>query len=285
MTDTLQQYDTIEELDGALIQHGPANERVYLMKLGAADPAATLERIETLAQEKGYSKLFVKVPSSARQFFDDNGFRLEARIPGFYQGHEDGCFFGRYFDEARAVEGEPILTAQVLAAAREKAEDPLAEGLDPRFELFEATPDDAEEVAKVYRSVFETYPFPIHQPDYIRQTMADNIVYFGIRCEGRIIAMASSEMDEAGGNVEMTDFATLPEWRGHGLAVHLLRHMEQAMRERGIHTAYTIARAYSHGMNITFARMGYRFAGTLTNNTHICGRLESMNVWYRSLAA
>jgi hypothetical protein len=44
---------------------------------------------------------------------------------------------------------------------------------------------------------------------------------------------------------------------------------------------YTIARAASHGMNTTFARQGYRFAGTLVNNTHIAGGIESMNVWYR----
>jgi hypothetical protein len=36
-------------------------------------------------------------------------------------------------------------------------------------------------------------------------------------------------------------------------------------------------------MNITFARAGYRYAGTLVNNTQICGQLESMNVWYKPL--
>jgi hypothetical protein len=29
--------------------------------------------------------------------------------------------------------------------------------------------------------------------------------------------------------------------------------------------------------------MGYLFAGTLTNNTNISGKIESMNVWYKSL--
>jgi len=36
-------------------------------------------------------------------------------------------------------------------------------------------------------------------------------------------------------------------------------------------------------MNITFSRMGYRYSGTLLNNTNISGRLESMNVWYKFL--
>jgi hypothetical protein len=45
---------------------------------------------------------------------------------------------------------------------------------------------------------------------------------------------------------------------------------------------YTIARAISVGMNITFARCGYDFGGTLVNNTQIAGRIESMNVWYKN---
>ena len=46
-------------------------------------------------------------------------------------------------------------------------------------------------------------------------------------------------------------------------------------------TWYTIARALSAGMNITFAKAGYRYAGTLVNNTDISGTIESMNVWWR----
>ena len=59
--------------------------------------------------------------------------------------------------------------------------------------------------------------------------------------------------------------------------------MDHAARERGHRVAYTIARALSFGMNITFARRGYLFAGTLVNNTNISGRIESMNVWYKRL--
>jgi hypothetical protein len=36
-------------------------------------------------------------------------------------------------------------------------------------------------------------------------------------------------------------------------------------------------------MNITFGRRGYRYAGTLVNNTWIGGAIESMNVWYKIL--
>jgi len=81
----------------------------------------------------------------------------------------------------------------------------------------------------------------------------------------------------------MTDFATLPSHRGRGIATHLLGVMDTHAREAGVRVAYTIARACSFGMNITFGRRGYRYAGTLVNNTQIAGSIESMNVWYKLL--
>ena len=52
---------------------------------------------------------------------------------------------------------------------------------------------------------------------------------------------------------------------------------------KGFSTTYTIARSLSLGMNLTFAKGGYSFAGTLVNNTQISGQIESMNVWYKHL--
>ena len=57
------------------------------------------------------------------------------------------------------------------------------------------------------------------------------------------------------------------------------------MKDKDIITAYTIARAISFGMNITFAKNGYKYSGTLKNNTNISGKLESMNVWYKYLGS
>jgi putative beta-lysine N-acetyltransferase len=138
-------------------------------------------------------------------------------------------------------------------------------------------------MAEVYREVFQSYPFPIDEPEYLLETMRTHVVYFGAWEDGKLIALSSAETDEPNLNVEMTDFATLPSCRGRGLASYLLDLMAPAMKDRGIRTAYTIARAYSYGMNITFARLGYEFGGVLINNTQIGGQFESMNVWYKPL--
>ena len=75
----------------------------------------------------------------------------------------------------------------------------------------------------------------------------------------------------------------LPSRRKRGMATQLLGVMDAHAREAGLRVAYTIARACSYGMNITFGRRGYRYAGTLVNNTQIAGAIESMNVWYKLL--
>ncbi|MFP4419392.1 MAG: putative beta-lysine N-acetyltransferase [Desulfococcaceae bacterium] len=144
-------------------------------------------------------------------------------------------------------------------------------------------PADTTKMAALYRAVFPSYPFPILDPDYLRSCMENHVLYVGAEWDGTLAAISAAEMDPSDRNVEMTDFATLPEFRRHGLARRLLARMEKEVRNFGIRTAYTIARAGSPGMNLAFAQSGYAFAGTLVNNTHIAGRIESMNVWYKRL--
>jgi len=253
------------------------------MKLAREDSPGLIDEVVKLAKEKGYGKVFAKAPAFAREAFLERGFAQEAHVPGFYNGKEDAFFWGKYLDPDRATDDREWTIEEVLAASRAKQGQGDHPSLDPRYSWRVAGPEDAPGMVEVYKVVFETYPFPIHDPEYLRKTMQSNIVYF-VALEGdRIVAVSSSEMDEKGSNVEMTDFATLPECRGSGVAVYLLYEMEKAMRDRGIQTAYTIARALSFGMNITFAKLGYEFGGTLTNSTNICGSLESMNVWYKPL--
>jgi putative beta-lysine N-acetyltransferase len=133
--------------------------------------------------------------------------------------------------------------------------------------------------------VFESYPFPVDDPDHLRKEQEHGTRFFTVWEEGDLVAASSMEPGGASGVVEMTDFATLPAHRGKGLATHLLSLMDRAAAKAGKRVAYTIARAASFGMNITFARRKYTFGGTLVNNTQISGAIESMNVWYKPLGS
>ncbi|TFG61282.1 MAG: putative beta-lysine N-acetyltransferase [Deltaproteobacteria bacterium] len=276
--------DTLEKLAcGSLIQHGPASDRIYLMKAAPDFPAHLPDDLIALARARGYSKIFAKVAEPQAAVFLAKGFETEANVPGFYSGRDTALFMGFYLNPTRRQEAERTRIEDILQIAL--AKNPLVNlsPLDPRFVVQDCEPVDVTAMARIYREVFPSYPFPIHDPDYLLKTMQSHIAYFGVKADDEWVAISSAEMDVSASNVEMTDFATPPRWRGNHLAQHLLARMELEMKARQIQTAYTIARAMSAGMNVTFRKAGYALGGRLKNNTQISGRIESMNIWYRSL--
>lgn len=273
--------DAIIKISGSIIQHGKHNNRIYLMKLDPCDSPWIIDTLDTLATQNGYTKIFAKIPAYDAEPFFNSQYTVEARIPGGYRGAEL-LFLAKYFDDDRKRASVDQLQEMKPAIGKGgKVSGVLS--LDGRFQLQKPTADDAARMAELYGKVFASYPFPIHEPEYLLETISQNTVYFGIWEQTRLVALSSAEMDMDAGLVEMTDFAVLPEYRGNGLALFLLRQMEDEMIIRGITTAYTIARSKSTGMNLTFSKAGYEYTGTLINNTNICGSLENMNVWYKKI--
>ncbi len=273
--------DILETIGRSLIQHGPNSSRVYLMKLDPADTPVIHDEMEKRVREHGYGKIFAKIPETALNEFRERGYREEARIPGYYRGHTDGVFMCRYYDENRATDEKENQAAAVLQTALQQEPAPPPEIAPGIARILRQT--DIPALARLYRKTFATYPFPITEAAYLERTMQEHVVYFGVFEKDRLIAASSAETDSDALAVEMTDFATEPDSRGRGLARGLLALMDARMQQRGMRTAYTIARALSHGINITFKKGGYTYGGTLKNNTGISRSIESMNVWYHAL--
>lgn len=275
--------DKIIRIGNSILQHGKYNDRIYLMKLSEDDFPGIIDKLEKLAITEGYSKIFAKVPCYARDKFLENGYLVEASIPRFYNGTEDGYFLGKYFSEWRIIEDKSEKIYKILFASMSKKYKEIKANLPPEFNFKICNNSDVFKITDVFKKVFETYPFPIHDPEYIQKTMNENVYYFSVTRDNNIVALSSSEIDTNSQNVEFTDFATLPEYQGNGLAFYLLEKMENEMQKKNIKVAYTIARAYSYGINSIFSKSGYKYCGTLLNNTNIHGNFESMNVWYKWL--
>jgi len=277
--------DKIEKIGhGTLIQHGEVNKRVYLMKLDKRDCPDVIDQINTLARSNNYSKIFCKIPQHLAPVFLANGFFVEGQIPEFYKGSEAAFFVSKFLNSDRLlnIENENLyklstLLTDVKPLNRTKLK------LDNDSRLIKMTNQDLEQITTIYKEVFASYPFPIHDANYIAETMKNNVQYFGIEKKGKLVALASAEVDKESQNAEMTDFATLPVARGQNLSVLLLKAMEIEMEAQGIKTLYTIARLKSVGMNKTFIRQNYIYSGTLIKNTNISGSIESMNVYYKSI--
>lgn len=274
--------DIVEIICNSIIQHGKNSDRVYIMKIGTENISGLIKTVNELAEKNKYSKIFAKIPSAIFAEFLKDGYLREAFIKGYYNGKEDALLLGKYLQKERSILNNKFEIESIISTANSK-KNTLPSQTNKQHKIIICSKKHSREMADIYKLVFKSYPFPIHNPKYIEQTMDDNIIYFGAVHNDKIIALASSEMDKQAQSVEMTDFATLPEYLGNATALQLLKEMEKNMIDSNIITSYTIARSESAGMNITFARNGYDYSGTLINNTNIAGKIESMNVWYKTL--
>ncbi len=270
--------DKIEHLHGSIVQHGHHNRRIYVMHLDVQAAGELIPRLDHLALEKGYGKIIAKTPATCWKCFRSAGYIREARVPSFFKDRTDGLFVAKFFSaERRWSTGATPSKNHPGRLSRGRG------GGRPAGRVFACTPADVEQIGRLYRQVFETYPFPIHRPGHLKRMMTADSLYFGVRVADRIAAAAAAEIDPINRTCEMTDFATLPSQRGKGFAGRLLTRLDKAARARGLRLAYTIARADSPGINRLFAKSGYRYAGRLVKNSQIGGRIRSMAVWYKHL--
>ena len=270
--------DTIETIAGSVVQHGHHNHRIYVMHLDTRQTDRLMPILDRLAKEKGYGKIFAKIPATHWESFKTAGYTREAVVPGFFKGVVDGLFVAKFMMKKRGQTDEkkwqkPQETDHI---SRPQTNDYKPSVMACGFQ-------DAVMLADLYHRVFKTYAFPIDQADYLKRTMEENLQYFAIYQKEIFMAAAALEIDFTNGNCEMTDFATVPQFRGRGLAGVLLRRLDKKAADYGLKTAYTIARADSEAMNRVFDQCGYRYAGRLVNNTQIAGRIRNMNVWYKPL--
>jgi putative beta-lysine N-acetyltransferase len=276
--------DKLQKIGHSIIQHGNENKRVYLIKLDKRDLNEIVPQIENLAKKRHYGKIFCKVPEWARDQFENHHYLLKASIPRFYQGKENVYFMTKFLNPKRRLlttEDKNKIQTNIKLAKVKAAKSPPKTSL--RYQIRKLRERHVEALSHLYKAVYESYPFPITEAVYLRQTMQSHVDYFGIFIDKSLIAASSAEKDVDASNAEMTDFATLPHFRGKGLATTLLVGMENEMKNQNIRTLFTIARSLSPGMNITFARCGYQYSGTLINNTQIFGHIESMNIWYKHI--
>jgi putative beta-lysine N-acetyltransferase len=279
--------DVAERLTGdgftAHVLVSDLNARVEVRAYSAEDPTAMAAALEERALDAGVDKVFVKARSSDREALESAGMRAEAVIDGYFDGRP-AVVVSRFLSDERRRPSASREQQEILAGVHDRPADPSLAPMPDGYRLVRARPEDAADLGELYGSVFRSYPFPIDDPGFVLSAMRTNVVYRLVRDpEGTVVAAASAEVDAEHRNAEMTDFATLPEQRGAGLAQHLLAALEDDMVGAEIPNLYTIARARSAGMNRVFYNRTYHRTGTLINNCHIAGQFEDMHVWCKRL--
>ncbi len=274
--------DTIEKKDGFTIHHGTYSDRIYVMSYNSSETKMMLDYVRKLGKDKEYGKIIIKAREADRVLLLNAGFTKEGEIEGYYKGTNPCLFMVKYLKPDRRGVRKKAKILDGIDKAKEKKTN--LDGFEwPDYAFRSLGEEDIEQMIKVYEEVFQSYPFPIYDPNYIKKTMMEDCQYFGVFDQESLIGLSTCEINHKEKNVEMTDFAVLPTYRGHKLAKALLIIMEKAMLEQGISTHYTIARSQSLPMNMTFSSLGYHYGGTLWNNTQIAGNIESMNIWVKQI--
>lgn len=263
----------------AKVKYSEFNERVTVKSYWGKNILKLGKRLKSEAERKNYGKIWVKAKVSDKKNFIALGFETEAEIPDFYL-NEDAVVMSYYLNEERSLhfnkEKEEEIINEIIDLEVEDEPPKLNDG----WEFKIADSSDVDEMAKLYNQVFDSYPNPIFESEYLYKTMQQDLVYGVIYDDNdNLVAAASADTDPELKNAEMTDFATSPDARGEGAASYLLTKLEEELTRRDYKSLYTVARSVSYGMNRVFKQAGYEYTGRLTKNCHISGKLEDMNLW------
>ena len=258
------------------------NRRLKVNDYEATDYPAMMQRLAWLAESNAFDKIFIKAKHNDFQTFLSHGYMMEGILRYYFRG-QDAYVLSRFSSSDRVHSADLLEEAKLVENLIYHSERPPVKPLAKDTEIIKAGIDHIPQLVTIYRSVFESYPSPLTNPDYIKSTMERNVLYRLALKNGQAVAAASADISFKHSNAEMTDCATIPEGQGKGLMQHILMRLEDDLRERRIMTAYTLARGMSVGMNRVFYRLEYEFSGRLINNCDIFGQFEDMNIWVKKL--
>lgn len=260
----------------------PYNKRVRIDDY-RGNVKKVIEVSERVSEKISAEKLICKVRQEHFNDFLERGYICEAKLDGYFLG-SDAYFFCKYFQTERLENDQWIFEDQIIKNVyllQRFSKDALPPA---SVTLRKAVNGDGNRLAKLYREVFQVYPTPLHDPNYIEKTIIEGTIYYLLEQDGDIISAASAEVNSVYKNAELTDCATLMNYRKHGYVKLLLQKLEEELKAKNIYCAYSLARAQSFGMNAAFYQLGYDYRGRMLNNCFIFDQIENMNLWVKDLA-
>ncbi|WP_312472578.1 putative beta-lysine N-acetyltransferase [Neobacillus sp.] len=242
-----------------------------------------LEKAEELVVQHKAEKLIIKGRNEDFLLFFEQGLQPEAVVDRYFLG-SDAHFFSKFYTPERKKNDHWIIEDGMIHSIYQ-LDNSIEKILPPKeYQLRKADESCAVELSALYRHIFQIYPTPLHDPEYVKKTMQEGTIYYVFFHQGKIVSAASAEINTFYKNAELTDCATLTEHRKYGLMKVILQELESELKRNGIFCAYSIARSLSFGMNAVLFQLGYSYRGRLMNNCYIYDKLENMNMWVKNLA-
>lgn len=242
----------------------------------------TLKRIIHYSSKQHLGKIIANCKEEYSEIFSDAGFKLEGKIDGYYKGKDAFCmcyFIGSEREICSNFSKKNLLVQDCLNLKNTFTRD----NIHFDYSIRTANESDIKEMIKLFSTVFLTYPSPIYDEEYIRETMNKKILYKIAVYDGKIISAASADMDKENLNAEITDCATYPAYGGKGILSNIIYSLECDLKLKGFMTLYSLCRAINPSINYVLSKHNYTFTGRMVNNCNICGTFEDMNIWVKNI--
>ncbi|WP_158736161.1 putative beta-lysine N-acetyltransferase [Alteribacillus sp. YIM 98480] len=265
------------------MQIEPFSERIKIYALPKEEKMPLfLDSLKRVARTQHCDKLIFYVTQEDRTRESLKQFELEGAIKGFFKG-KDAFIYSFFLHPSRNYTVDPQKEKRVIEQACAVTKKAGRSILPAKYTMRRPTENDAEEMSRLYRSVFKTYPTPMHDPDFIRGVMKNEVYFTVIEHKDRIISACSADVLPSFQSAEMSDCATIEEHRNKGLLSYQFSFLIRLMQQKKIWTLFSYSRSLSLGMNVVNIYHGFTYGGRMVRNSNISGQLESMNIWYRQL--
>lgn len=256
------------------------NQRLFVINC-TGNIGAAIDQLKRIGNETGAGKIIAYVQRKQKRFFEQRAFIQEGRIEGYFRGQNACCF--SYFIDSERRNSQRIKEEDTLLKALQDDQVRSAPGSLHEYVIRNVSEADASALADFMGSYFDTYPTPVHDPEYIKNAITGKYLFKIALFQGEIVCTASADCNQNLLNAEITDCLTHPAFRGQGLNSYLIDLLEEDLQKSGYITLFSLARAISPGMNRVFSNKEYHYGGRMVNNCSIMGAIEDMNIWSKMI--
>jgi putative beta-lysine N-acetyltransferase len=239
--------------------------------------------IDSVIDEHQFEKVIIKSRKEDIVSWLQIGFVYEGEFTSYYNG-SSAIAMCKYFSNGRRNSIYWVKEDAILSDIYQLSKSSDTSSLPSGYTMRMAEEADAKDLAHLYGLVFDIYPTPMDDPEYVLKMIRSGTLFCLITHNDKLVSAASADIQAEYHNAEITDCATLTEHRKFGLMKHLISKLEDELFNRQIFCSYSIARALSFGMNAVFYQRGYEYKGRLANNCKIFDKYEDMNIWVKDLS-
>lgn len=278
--------ESVVSLGKNIIQHGAQSSRAFVKKVRTKKVQTLIDKVETLAEKKGYTKVIFLSSIDERKTLSDNGYVEEAQIPGFFNAEEKAIFLSKFYsDERKQIDNFDDINEIIKSAkSQPKIDEDHILDLEDEFDTLRLGEKHSDAMAALYKELLPNYPISVSDKDYLIKLMnkKDRYEFYGSFNGNELAASSLCEIDLKAKSARIGAFARSEKFKGNNLAILLIRRIEKSLIKHNIKTAYCLAPSLSRAMNKALAAMGYSCGGTLANNSCFSNGIESANVWHKS---